>query len=142
MNASTNVRSPCSHRQSICECKIPPLLRCGYLLVRPQDIALPPPPSFITHYWRPSPRRSYQTEVDLPTISLHSADIPDHVTTTLLESRTTIEAGTTGLRTWRASFVLARYLIAHPGRCTFSEFAPFLRCDNVLTPLLDHPIII
>jgi len=36
---------------------------------------------------------------------------------TLLESRTTIESGTTGLRTWLASFVLAQYLNSHPGMC-------------------------
>ena len=33
---------------------------------------------------------------------------------TLFESRTTIESGTTGLRTWRASFVLAQFLIQNP----------------------------
>ncbi|THH12287.1 hypothetical protein EW146_g7761 [Bondarzewia mesenterica] len=42
--------------------------------------------------------------------------------TTLLESRMTIESGTTGLRTWRASFVLAKYLILHPG--TMSSCLP------------------
>jgi protein-lysine N-methyltransferase EEF2KMT len=34
---------------------------------------------------------------------------------TLLESRTIVEGGTTGLRTWLASQVLAQYLISHPG---------------------------
>lgn len=44
---------------------------------------------------------------------------------TLLESRMLTEAGTTGLRTWHASFVLADWLLANPGtvaqdraRCT------------------------
>lgn len=31
----------------------------------------------------------------------------------LLEARTTIESGTTGLRTWTASFVLADFLTQH-----------------------------
>jgi hypothetical protein len=38
-----------------------------------------------------------------------------YFTATLLESRTTIENGTTGLRTWLASFPLAEYLIQNPG---------------------------
>ncbi|OAX32835.1 hypothetical protein K503DRAFT_749468 [Rhizopogon vinicolor AM-OR11-026] len=60
----------------------------------------PPPDSYMTYYWKPqSP--------------LGSADQNNHESITLLESRTTIESGTTGLRTWRASFVLASYLIAN-----------------------------
>lgn len=39
----------------------------------------------------------------------------DYSSATLLESRTTIEGGTTGLRTWTASFPLAQYLIQNPG---------------------------
>lgn len=34
---------------------------------------------------------------------------------TLLESRTTIEAGTTGMRTWRASLLLGEWLLHNPG---------------------------
>lgn len=34
---------------------------------------------------------------------------------TFLESRTTVESGTTALRTWLASQVLAQYLTMHPG---------------------------
>jgi hypothetical protein len=34
---------------------------------------------------------------------------------TLLESRTTIEAGTTGMRTWQASLVLGEWLLYNPG---------------------------
>lgn len=41
---------------------------------------------------------------------------PGYASATLLESRTTIEAGTTGLRTWSASLVLAEYLITNPGK--------------------------
>ncbi|KAF9187475.1 hypothetical protein BGZ51_001259 [Haplosporangium sp. Z 767] len=33
---------------------------------------------------------------------------------TVMEEQTTISSGTTGLRTWEASFWLAEYLIAHP----------------------------
>ncbi|VDB84326.1 unnamed protein product [Peniophora sp. CBMAI 1063] len=64
-----------------------------------------PPPSYVTHYWEPR-----STRRDLPPENT----ICGRVSVTLFESRTTIESGTTGLRTWRASFVLARYLIAHP----------------------------
>ncbi|KAH9897817.1 putative methyltransferase-domain-containing protein [Cubamyces lactineus] len=39
---------------------------------------------------------------------------PGCANATLLESRTTIESGTTGLRTWSASLVLAEYLLFHP----------------------------
>lgn len=39
-----------------------------------------------------------------------------------MESRTTIERGTTGLRTWLASFVLAHYLTLNPG-----IYTPLLR---------------
>ncbi|KAH9982779.1 hypothetical protein BGW80DRAFT_1161662 [Lactifluus volemus] len=65
------------------------------------NTAIPPPPSFVTHYWRASPSADI-----IPSMEGHSV--------TLFESRTTIESGTTGLRTWRASFVLAQYLIANP----------------------------
>ncbi|KAG1754771.1 putative methyltransferase-domain-containing protein, partial [Suillus paluster] len=66
------------------------------------DPSGPPPDSYMTYYWKPpSP------------LALGSADRNSHETITLLESRTTIESGTTGLRTWRASFVLASYLIAN-----------------------------
>ena len=45
---------------------------------------------------------------------------------TLFESRTTIESGTTGLRTWRASFVLAQFLIQNPSMaCITNVFAVF-----------------
>ncbi|KAN0100241.1 putative methyltransferase domain containing protein [Tylopilus felleus] len=69
-----------------------------------------PPNSFITHYWKLVETHPHSMEGFYETI-------------TLLESRTTIEGGTTGLRTWRASLVLARYLIQHPY---------FVRSSNVL----------
>ncbi|KAL0951760.1 hypothetical protein HGRIS_008432 [Hohenbuehelia grisea] len=40
--------------------------------------------------------------------------ISDLKAVTIMESRTTIERGTTGLRTWLASFTLARYLLSNP----------------------------
>lgn len=60
-----------------------------------QHVRGPPPPSFLTHFWR------------LP-------GSEELVTTTILESRTTIEAGTTGLHTWGASLALCQHLQAHP----------------------------
>lgn len=56
----------------------------------------------MTYYWNP---RSPLGSID--------RNSPERIT--LLESRTTIESGTTGLRTWHASFVLASYLIANAG---------------------------
>ncbi|KAG1836592.1 hypothetical protein DFJ58DRAFT_818280 [Suillus subalutaceus] len=64
------------------------------------DPSGPPPDSYMTYYWK-------------PLSSLGCTDRSSHETITLLESRTTIESGTTGLRTWCASFVLASYLIAN-----------------------------
>ncbi|KAG9313980.1 putative methyltransferase-domain-containing protein [Chiua virens] len=61
-----------------------------------------PSNSYITHYW------SFPETHDDPIENRHGYE-----TITLLESRTMIEAGTTGLRTWRASLVLAQYLIQH-----------------------------
>ncbi|KAH9065850.1 hypothetical protein EDB87DRAFT_1672481 [Lactarius vividus] len=71
------------------------------------DAILPPPPSFITHYWKAVP----QSGPPLPT---HAISPIEHRSVTLLESRTMIENGTTGLRTWCASFVLAQVLIRNP----------------------------
>ncbi|KAG2076790.1 hypothetical protein BDR04DRAFT_1089013 [Suillus decipiens] len=70
------------------------------LMSAPIDPSGPPPDSYMTYYWKPPS-------------SLGSANQNCHETITLLESRTTIENGTTGLRTWCASFVLASYLIAN-----------------------------
>ncbi|KAF8559946.1 hypothetical protein OG21DRAFT_1400944 [Imleria badia] len=73
-----------------------------YLSLRTGVRSESPPNSFITHYWRFPETHDYPIEVDC------------YQMVTLLESRTTIEAGTTGLRTWRAGLVLAQYLIQHP----------------------------
>ncbi|KAI0068060.1 hypothetical protein BV25DRAFT_1875200 [Artomyces pyxidatus] len=71
-----------------------------------QNSMAPPPPSFVTHIWRP---QGYPASGSSETV-----DPQSHSSVTLFESRTTIESGTTGLRTWRASFALANYLIGHP----------------------------
>ncbi|KII93969.1 hypothetical protein PLICRDRAFT_49966 [Plicaturopsis crispa FD-325 SS-3] len=65
---------------------------------------LPPPPCYATHFWKIR---------DTP--DAHGAvNLSNWNTTTLLESRTTIENGTTGLRTWGAGLVLSHYIISHP----------------------------
>lgn len=68
---------------------------------------MPPPSSYISHFWCPGPVPSNGCQ--------DMVDLTSHRTVTVLESRTTIENGTTGLRTWPASFVLSQYLISHPG---------------------------
>lgn len=75
----------------------------------PQGLPLPSVPvqSYITHFWKPSTTRSHPSNGNI--------DLTQYSTVTLLESRTMIEGGTTGLRTWGASFVLSQYLISHPG---------------------------
>ncbi|KAJ7292788.1 hypothetical protein C8J57DRAFT_1267076 [Mycena rebaudengoi] len=65
----------------------------------------PPSQSYITHFWRPK----YNDEPS------DQVDVRSYQTTTLLESRTMVESGTTGLRTWLASLILAQYLILNPG---------------------------
>ncbi|KAI9570179.1 putative methyltransferase-domain-containing protein [Boletus coccyginus] len=73
-----------------------------YLSLKTSASSETPPNSFTTHYWRFPETRGYSVkEARCETI-------------TCLESRTTIEAGTTGLRTWKASLALAQYLIQHP----------------------------
>ncbi|KAJ7110321.1 hypothetical protein C8R43DRAFT_1139336 [Mycena crocata] len=65
---------------------------------------IPPAQSYITHFWRSNNSLLPGASVDLDTFH----------TTTLLESRTIIETGTTGMRTWLASLILAQYLIFNP----------------------------
>lgn len=62
-----------------------------------------PSDSYITHYWKPL-HQTLSSDVEVESI---------YETITLLESRATIAAGTTGLRTWRASFALAQFLVEH-----------------------------
>ncbi|KAI5124119.1 hypothetical protein M0805_000932 [Coniferiporia weirii] len=66
------------------------------------SLVQPPPPSYVTYIWKNS-RRTFCESLD--TAYEH------YQKCTLFEARTTIENGTTGLRTWMASFVLAEYLI-------------------------------
>ncbi|KAF9469744.1 putative methyltransferase-domain-containing protein [Collybia nuda] len=71
-------------------------------------LQVPPSQSYVTHFWRvPSEGPEYH----VPGGTINTTE---YETVTLLESRTTIESGTTGLRTWLASFVLSEYLINHP----------------------------
>ena len=87
------------------------------------DVAAPPPPSFVTHYWKPAPQSG--PPVSIPGTEYHSI--------TLFESRTTIESGTTGLRTWRASFLLAQFLIQNPSTtCASGLFLAFIRPSSHL----------
>ncbi|KAF7347386.1 Protein-lysine N-methyltransferase EFM3 [Mycena venus] len=65
----------------------------------------PPSQSYVTHFWSLDSKNN-----GIP----NSVDLDEYQTTTLLESRTMIESGTTGLRTWLASFILAQYLILNP----------------------------
>jgi len=58
-----------------------------------------PKQSFVTRFWR-WPNAKNEEEF---------------LRTTLLEARTTIEAGTTGMRSWLASFVLAQYFLLNGG---------------------------
>ena len=60
--------------------------------------SVPPSPSYVTHYLQLCP--------ETPN-AIHRV--------TLLESRTTIEQGTTGLKTWPAAHALAAWLGKHPG---------------------------
>ncbi|KAL1732085.1 hypothetical protein EV714DRAFT_282946 [Schizophyllum commune] len=66
----------------------------------------PPSDSYITHFWSMSGDNKNSTDG-----LIH---LEDYRTVTLRESRTTIQDGTTGLRTWLASLVLSEYLINEP----------------------------
>jgi hypothetical protein len=60
--------------------------------------SVPPSPSHVTYYLRQCTETPH---------AIHRV--------TLLESRTTIEQGTTGLKTWPAAYALAEWLGKHPG---------------------------
>ena len=81
--------------------------------------SVPPPPSYVTHYLRLYPEK--------PNV-IHRV--------TLLESRTTIEQGTTGLRTWPAAYALAAWLGKYPGLPRPFIF-PF-RCLTTLYYLIER----
>ncbi|KAH9849275.1 hypothetical protein C2E23DRAFT_870795 [Lenzites betulinus] len=61
--------------------------------------AIPPSASYLTYLWPSEHPPAHPV-------------YPGHANATLLESRTIIEGGTTGLRTWSASLVLAQYLLS------------------------------
>ncbi|KIM88688.1 hypothetical protein PILCRDRAFT_2883 [Piloderma croceum F 1598] len=73
----------------------------------PGGLSTPGPPaqSYVTQYWA-TDKSIDDKQAIVNTAKFRSA--------TLLESRTTVEGGTTGLRTWLASQLLAQYLILHP----------------------------
>ncbi|KAK0465492.1 uncharacterized protein EV420DRAFT_1760162 [Desarmillaria tabescens] len=68
------------------------------------SVPLPPSPSYVTYYWR----------LDAPLPSNKTPASLECFRTTLLESGSMIESGTTGLRTWLASLHLADYIISNP----------------------------
>lgn len=74
----------------------------------PALFAQPPPPSYVTYIWSDlSHIKDGESAESMLNNSRRS---------TLFEARTTIESGTTGLRTWTASFILAEYLMLNPGK--------------------------
>lgn len=77
------------------------LLYCAFLTHRRGAIGLSPPSETYTTYLWKTHQPCYGS------LGSNLASV------TLLESRTTIEGGTTGLRTWSASYVLAEYLLSH-----------------------------
>ncbi|KAF7337698.1 Protein-lysine N-methyltransferase EFM3 [Mycena sanguinolenta] len=81
----------------------------------------PPSQAYITHFWR-------QDGLAKSTL----VDLDEYQTTTILESRTMIESGTTGLRTWLASLILAQYLILNPGADFSSSVKEY--SNSVLEP--------
>ncbi|PFH52345.1 hypothetical protein AMATHDRAFT_140300 [Amanita thiersii Skay4041] len=66
-------------------------------------LSTPPSQSYITYYF---------PQECLPSSAINLDNL---FRFTLLESRTMIENGTTGLRTWKASFVLGEFLLLNPG---------------------------
>jgi len=86
--------------------------------------SVPPSPSHVTYYLR---------------LCSGAPSLIHRIT--LLESRTTIEQGTTGLKTWPAAHALAEWLRKHPGRlrpfCSRNQqsdnhFAERVRAKRVL----------
>ncbi|KAI8990592.1 hypothetical protein BD414DRAFT_438344 [Trametes punicea] len=61
-----------------------------------------------------APSTSYVTYLWPSENSASCSIYPGYANATLLESRTTVENGTTGLRTWSASLVLGQYLLSQP----------------------------
>ncbi|KAH8119986.1 putative methyltransferase-domain-containing protein [Phellopilus nigrolimitatus] len=81
-----------------------PLLSTSLSTAQTVSFAQPPPPSFVTYIWNDP--LQYVSK-------LSNSRLDQYNKCTLFEARTTIESGTTGLRTWTASFILAEYLITH-----------------------------
>ncbi|KAJ4485676.1 putative methyltransferase-domain-containing protein [Lentinula aciculospora] len=76
----------------------------GQICERGLPLEEAPSKSFVTYFWEPSINQTQEERRQ------DMANLAHYQTSTLEESRTTIEGGTTGLRTWFASRMLARYL--------------------------------
>jgi protein-lysine N-methyltransferase EEF2KMT len=92
---------------------------------------------------RELPSQSYKTYIWHRTPTVHANDEPGTLDeqhyryTTLLESGTTVENGTTGMRTWSASFMLSAYIISHPGKppnrhCVYLKDNTNRRCAEIV----------
>lgn len=77
---------------------------CARVLMRTPTASAsgPPSQSHLTQYWAARPQ------------SLPNFDLSEWHTLTLLESRTTVEHGTTAMRTWLAARILAQFLVENP----------------------------
>lgn len=82
-----------------------------------------PSKSFVTHFWKPC---SSQESSPIP----KRINLVDYQSSTIEESRATVESGTTGFRTWFASRALAKYLIQNPGATIRQNLAGNSRCSN------------
>jgi hypothetical protein len=87
-----------------------------------------PQPSYLTYFLPLNTANSLGNELD-------EIDVGSMLRLTMHESRTTIESGTTGLRTWPASLVLAEFLSSNPG--TIPELLDEVVVDK--TPCRSHP---
>jgi hypothetical protein len=79
--------------------------------------------SYLTHYWRSTGQNSGKP---CPIDAEELDDISEYQTLTLFESQNLIEGGTTGLRTWPASLLLARYLSLYTGTPNSGAFSSTL----------------
>ena len=77
-------------------------------LREPLSLHLPPPPAYTTRIWMDTTNPNHPD-------SLKIGESLNYNFITVLDAQTTIESGTTGLRTWPASLLLAEVLISHPG---------------------------
>ena len=82
------------------------------IIIRALVSCTPPPPSYVTYFWQSNTKCNGSSG----TLDYQREDcLEKYNKCTLFESRTTIESGTTGFRTWSAGFTLAEYLISKKG---------------------------